>query len=186
MRQGFFLLIVAKWQYLIWVNFSSANGLLSDGAKPLPEPMLTCLQIWSVAFTGEPFHKMWSWTKYVAWVLILHFCNYGRISLASELTEIMPHVSLKCAIIFLVVPINNANLINQWSHYSAVIMSVMAPQITGVSIVCSTICSGTIKENIIQCSASLAFMMGIHRWLVDSPHKRPVTWKMFPFDVYQI
>ena len=33
-----------------------------------------------------------------------------------------------------------------------------------------------------QSSASLAFARGIHRWSVNSPHKRPVTWKMFPFD----
>ena len=31
-------------------------------------------------------------------------------------------------------------------------------------------------------SASLAFVGGIHRWLVNSPHKGPVTRKMFPFD----
>ena len=31
-------------------------------------------------------------------------------------------------------------------------------------------------------SASLAFVRGIHRWPVNSPHKGPVTWKMFPFD----
>ena len=31
-------------------------------------------------------------------------------------------------------------------------------------------------------SASLAFMWGIHRWPVYSPHKGPVTRKMFPFD----
>ena len=31
-------------------------------------------------------------------------------------------------------------------------------------------------------SASLAFMRGIHRWPVNSPHKGPVTLKMFPFD----
>ena len=29
---------------------------------------------------------------------------------------------------------------------------------------------------------SLAFLGGIHRWPVNSPHKRPVTRKMFPFD----
>ena len=29
---------------------------------------------------------------------------------------------------------------------------------------------------------SLAFVRGIHQWLVDSPHKGPVTIKMFPFD----
>ena len=37
-----------------------------------------------------------------------------------------------------------------------------------------------IKKN--QSSASLAFVRGIHRWPVNSPHKGPVTRKMFPFD----
>ena len=31
-------------------------------------------------------------------------------------------------------------------------------------------------------STLLAFVWGIHRWPVNSPHKRPVTRKMFPFD----
>ena len=69
----------------------------------------------------------------------------------------------------------------QMRHYSDVIMSVMASQITDVSIVCSSACSGTdqIKQ---QSSASLAYMRGIHRSPVDSLHKGPVTRKMFPFD----
>ena len=33
-----------------------------------------------------------------------------------------------------------------------------------------------------QNSASLAFVRGIHRWPVNSPHKWPVTRKMFPID----
>ena len=33
-----------------------------------------------------------------------------------------------------------------------------------------------------QSSASLAFVRGIHQWLVNSLHKGPVTRKMFPFD----
>ena len=33
-----------------------------------------------------------------------------------------------------------------------------------------------------QSSASLAFVRGIHRWPVNSPHKGAVTRKMFPFD----
>ena len=33
-----------------------------------------------------------------------------------------------------------------------------------------------------QSSASLAFVQGIHWWPVNSPHKWPVTRKMFPFD----
>ena len=33
-----------------------------------------------------------------------------------------------------------------------------------------------------QSSASLAFVRKIHQWSVNSPHKGPVTRKMFPFD----
>ena len=33
-----------------------------------------------------------------------------------------------------------------------------------------------------QSSALLAFVRGIHRWPVNSPHKWPVTRKIFPFD----
>ena len=33
-----------------------------------------------------------------------------------------------------------------------------------------------------QSSGSQAFVRGIHRWPVNSPHKWPVTRKMFPFD----
>ena len=66
-------------------------------------------------------------------------------------------------------------------HYSDVIMSTVASQITGVSIVCSTACWGADKGKH-QSSASLAFVSGIHRWPVDSPHKGPVTRKMFWFD----
>ena len=62
-------------------------------------------------------------------------------------------------------------------HYNDVITSAMASQITGVSIVYSTVC---IKKN--QSSASLVFVRGIHRWLVDSSYKGPLTRKMFPFD----
>ena len=62
-------------------------------------------------------------------------------------------------------------------HYSDVIMSAMAFQITGVSIVCSAICSGGDQRKH-QSSLSLAFVMGFHRW----PHNGPVTRKMLPFD----
>ena len=67
------------------------------------------------------------------------------------------------------------------SHYSDVIMSTVASQITSLTIVYSTVHSGTDQRKH-QSSASLAFGPGIHRWQVNSPHKWPVTWKMFPFD----
>ena len=66
-------------------------------------------------------------------------------------------------------------------HYTDVIMSVMAFQITNLSIVYSTVHSDAYQRKH-QSSASLAFVRGIHRSPVNSPHKRPVTQKMFPID----
>ena len=66
-------------------------------------------------------------------------------------------------------------------HYSDVIMSEMASQITSFSIVCSTVCPGE-NQRKHHSSASLAFVSGIHRWPLKSPHKGSVTRKMFPFD----
>ena len=66
-------------------------------------------------------------------------------------------------------------------HYSGVIMRVMASQITGVSIVCSTVGSNLVPRKH-HFSPSLSYVRGIHRSPVNSPHKRPVSRKMFPFD----
>ena len=60
-------------------------------------------------------------------------------------------------------------------------MSMMASQITSLTIVYSTVYSGADQRKY-QSSASLAFVRGIHRWPVNSPHKGPVTRKVFPFD----
>ena len=65
-------------------------------------------------------------------------------------------------------------------HYSDVIMGVMASQITSLTIVYSTVYSGADPRKL-QSSASPAFVRGIHLWLVNSPHKGPVTRNMFPF-----
>ena len=67
------------------------------------------------------------------------------------------------------------------THYNDVIMTVMASQITGVSNVYSSVCSCTDQRRH-QSSASLAFVRGIHRGPVNSPHKGPVRRKIFPFD----
>ena len=66
-------------------------------------------------------------------------------------------------------------------HYSDVIMSTMASQITSLTIVYSNVYSGAHQRKH-QSSASSAFVRGIHRWPVNSPNKGPVTRKMFPFD----
>ena len=67
------------------------------------------------------------------------------------------------------------------NHENEFIMDAMASQITSLTIVYWTVYSGTVQRKR-QSSASLAFVWGIHRWLVNSPHKWPVTRKMFPFD----
>ena len=66
-------------------------------------------------------------------------------------------------------------------HYNDVIMSAMSFQITSLTIDYSTVYSGADQRNH-ESSASLAFVRGIHRGPVNSPHKGPVTRKMFPFD----
>ena len=67
------------------------------------------------------------------------------------------------------------------AHYDDVIMGAIASLITSLTIVYSTVYSDA-DERKHQSSASLAFVWGIHRELVNSPHKWPVTRKMFPFD----
>ena len=69
----------------------------------------------------------------------------------------------------------------QLVYYSDVIISVMASQITGVSSVCSTVCSGhwskkTSKLRVTgHCKGNPPVTSGF-------PHKGPIERKMFPFD----
>ena len=62
-------------------------------------------------------------------------------------------------------------------HYSDIMMSAMASQITGVSIVCLTFCWGAGQRKR-QSYASLVPVRGIHRWPVVSSHGGAVTRKM--------
>ena len=65
-------------------------------------------------------------------------------------------------------------------------MSAIASQITSLTVVFSTVYSDADQRKH-QSSASLAFVQGIGRWPVNSPHKWPLTRKMFPFgDVIMI
>ena len=52
---------------------------------------------------------------------------------------------------------------------------------TSITIFYTTVCLGA-EQRKHQSSASLVFVRGIHWWPVNSPHKWPVTRKMFPFD----
>ena len=57
------------------------------------------------------------------------------------------------------------------THYNDVIMSEMASEITSLTLVYSTVCSGP-DQTKHQSSASLAFVRGIHRGPVNSPVQR--------------
>ena len=60
-------------------------------------------------------------------------------------------------------------------------MRSMVSQITSLTVVYSTVYSHADQWKH-QSSASLAFVRGNHRWPVNSPHKWPVTRKMFRFN----
>ena len=60
-------------------------------------------------------------------------------------------------------------------------MGTIASQITSLTIAYSIVYSDAAQRKH-QSSESLAFVRGIHRGPVNSPHKWPVTRKMFPFD----
>ena len=70
-------------------------------------------------------------------------------------------------------------------HYNDVIMSAMAYQINSLMVVYSTVYSDADQREH-QISATLAFVRGINRWPENSPHKGPVTRKLFPFVVIMI
>ena len=61
------------------------------------------------------------------------------------------------------------NPLSELLYYRDVIMSAMVSQITGVTTVCSAICSCADQRKH-QSHASLAFAWRIHRWPVNSTH----------------
>ena len=65
----------------------------------------------------------------------------------------------------------------EYRHYNDIIMGAMASQITSLTTVYSNICPRSDQRK-----HQLAFVRGIHRSPVNSPHAGPVTRKMLPFD----
>ena len=95
----------------------------------------------------------------------------------SSLVHSFPHTVTELPFI----PPHMPNCRNYKGHYGDVIMTAMTSQITSLTIVCTTVYLGADQRKH-QSSASLAFVRGIHRGPVNSPHKGPVTRKMLPFD----
>ena len=69
------------------------------------------------------------------------------------------------------------------AHYSGIIMGTIASQITSLTIVYSNVYSDADRRSKKTPKIRVTgHMRGIHRGPVNSPHKWPVTRKMFPFD----
>ena len=74
------------------------------------------------------------------------------------------------------------NELRLWfNHYDDVIMRAMASQITSLTIVCSNVYSRRRSKESSKLRVA-GLVRGVHQWAVNSPHKWPVTRKMFTFD----
>ena len=93
---------------------------------------------------------------------------------SGELARYLLSQNIKRALLFRCVIITPGIL--HTKHNSDVIMSAMASQITSLTIVYSTVYSGTDQRKLLV-SALHAFVMGIYRSPVNSPHEGPVTRK---------
>ena len=162
-------------------KMSSIQALIFLGQDSVTLPMWEFLVI-NYAMTTNRIGSMCSWMRtitslatYVTAILIwsvTNTCWYIQIS----------HIShWKKGVIFLNLALSMQIPISHIVHYSDVIMGAMPSQIIWITIVYSTVCSSPDQRKF-QSSASLAFVCGIHRSSVNSPHKWPVTRKMFPFD----
>ena len=130
-------------------------------APILPEPLLTCYDVNPREHTSMKFeaNKLLFSFKNITWQCCPH-------NVSHFVPSAIPWSILWC---------------RQFHDYCGVIVSAMASQITSLTIVYSTVYSGADQRNH-QSPASLAFLREIHSWPVNSPHKWPVTRKMFPFD----
>ena len=116
-------------------------------------------------------------------------------TLSSSGAELLQLVSILFNILILVNVISRLTQLPKWlllfrrknssitikTHCNDVIMGAISSQITSLMIVVSTVYLDT-DQGKHQSPASLAFVRGIHRRPVNSPHKWPVTRKMFAFD----
>ena len=160
------------WTYSAKSYFGSTSGSCSSYSIHWRSKLCAVLLITDVSAFMLLMTSLWHLTmfRYVSrYVLYRDLCieiwivSWGTC-IVTPLTRGCPYDNLRCSL---------------WWHYNDVIMDTMASQITSLPIINSTVYS-RLRSKEHQSSASLAFVWGIHHWLVNSPHKGPVTWQMFP------
>ena len=110
---------------------------------------------------------IYAYTGYVIYFVLLVWRNWPQRKTVMK--------NITCSISPLHEPIVELPWPLNWRHNGRGGVSI-----TSLTIVYSAVYSGA-DERIHQSSASLAFVGGIHRWPVNSPHRGPVTRKMFSF-----
>ena len=157
----------AALEVVVTTTFNAVNG---DEVG-----IITTLGFQCIKFSGNSGYGLSQWQTTLQCNVVSHcLIPYLEWSLNFNLHALSP-----CYIVprFPVKISRNVSWISlQWR-----IISTMMSQITSVSIVYLIFCSGADQRKY-QSPASLAFVSGIHRWPVNSPHKGPVTRKMFSFD----
>ena len=137
-------------------------------------------QLWDLSFWVNPRH--WHWIfKVKDWNRLIMGIG-GPIDIERNRCELIidDHDHDVCVTMLGWVDVPHSDRVDL-RHYSDVIKGSIASQITSLTIVYSTVYSGTDQRKH-QSVASLAFEWGIHRGPVNSPHKGPVTRKLVPFD----
>ena len=162
-----------------WSSFEVSDIYSSAISQEMPQPSITKIHLKT---TYRKFHS--------------NFLGANDLTLISVLLWYQRFVSIwRLYLVTVEIPIMEIkhcydclfpkwiSMLVRWyiHHYSDVIMSAIASQITSLTIVFSTVYSDADQRKH-QSSASWAFVRGIHRGSVNSQHKWPVTWKMFPFD----
>ena len=167
--EPFIELLGRSLKHLMYSNGINSLWLIDAMRRHRSGPTLAHVMACYLRAPSHYLNQCWLIISTARWYL-------SEGSFTRDASAVNTQISLKITYLTL-----HSNVLAHELHYNDGITSAMESQITGLLIVCSTVCSGTDQRKH-QSSASLAFVRGIHRWPVNSPHKAPVTQKRFPFD----
>ena len=145
--------------------------VISSDRNPILNDRRVNISFWSATDVAT---ILYNGTWYAFWVMLCMWCN---LDIAGSVVN---YGSPK-QVIYHSLPLGRRYVDAIITHYNNVIMGAIASHITSLTIVYSIVYSEADQRKH-QSSASLFFVRGIHRGQVNSPHKWPVTRKMFPFD----
>ena len=136
---------------------------------------LLCFLFWMLGKYGANYWCQWYISyEFNSSLLFKHFRRNNQPVVKNLSYDIYSYTMLLCSM-----GSRYNTVTTNCQHYTDVIMGAMVSQITSLTIVYSTVYSGADQRKH-QSPASLAFVQGINREPVNSPHKWPVTRKNLP------